>query len=166
LAAKVNEFKSKFLINKSIELMEAGTKQTKALTVVKLIQKAEWSELDILAKELGNFIKRGYGNSVNVKNIFAAKESELDEAIAALSREALRRVDLKELIEVSRNFKVDVKKHFKITEDYLKLYTKDQLTDLGIELKIDGPGVELKKGEIISHILNQKLKGKVPKIMI
>jgi len=166
LISKINEFKSKFLIDKSIELMVPGTREAKALTVVKLIQGAGWSELDIAAQRLGKLIKKDYGSEANVKNIFAASEKDLDKAIVVLSENALSKLDLKNLITTSREFKVDIKKHFQISEDYLKLYTKDQLGDLGVEFKLDGPGVELKKDEIIAHILNQKLTGRIPKILL
>ncbi len=176
LVAKVNEFKTDFLIGKSIEFMQPGTKQTKALTLIRLLQYANWSDIDAVSKELGNLVKREYGNEVNVKNIYAAKEKELDKAIALMSRSALRRVDLKELIVVSRNFNVDIKKHFAITKEFLELYTKAQLEDLIKEFKLyadaDDPKVKtissgnIKKGELIQHIMNQNLNRKVPKILI
>lgn len=166
LTSKVSEFKTTFLINKSMELMQPGTIQTKALNFIKLIQSANYNEIENVSKELGNLIKKGYGQEVNVKNIYEAKEKDLDKAIALISKSALRRVGLKELIEISRNFKVDVKKHFEITEDYLKMYTKDQLTDLIKELKLIELEVDVKKDVLINHILGQKLKGKIPKIML
>ena len=166
LTSKVSEFKTTFLINKSMELMQPGTIQTKALNFIKLIQSANYNEIENVSKELGNLIKKGYGQEVNVKNIYEAKEKDLDKAIALISRSALRRVDLKELIEISRNFKVDVKKHFEITEDYLKMYTKDQLTDLIKELKLIELEVDVKKDVLVNDILGQNLKGKIPKIML
>ena len=174
LLAKVNEFKTQFLIDKSIELMQPGTKQVKALALLRMVQNAGWEEFD--DKEMPGLVKDGRGSLSRVKNIFNAKESELDEAIKVFSKKALRGVDLKELITISRNFKVDIKKQFEITEDYLKLYTKSQLVDLIEEVKIyvdaDDPAVEsiasgnIKKDELIHHILTQKLKGKVPKILM
>ncbi len=174
LTGRVNEFKTTFLINKSIELMQPGTKQTKALSLLRLIQNAGWEEFE--DKELPKFVRDGRGNLSRIKNIFDAKESELDNAIRILSKKALRRVDLKELITISRNFNVDIKKHFKITKEYLEIYTKDQLIELIEEFKIyvdaEDPKVKtissgnIKKGELIQHILNQNLKGKVPKILL
>ncbi len=174
LTGRVNEFKTTFLIDKSIELMKPGTKQTKALSLLRLIQNAGWEEFE--DKEMPKFVKDGRGNLSRVKKIFEAKESELDDTIRILSKKALRRVDLKELTIISRNFKVDIKKHFKITKEYLELYTKDQLIELIEEFKLsvdaDDPKVKtissgnIKKGELIQHILNQNLKGKVPKILL
>ena len=102
----------------------------------------------------------------NIKEIYGFRELTIETAISYLSRKAFRLVDLKELIEISRNFKVDVKKHFEITEDYLKMYTKDQLKSLIKEFKLQDSEKDLKKGELIDHILKQKFKGKVPKIML
>lgn len=168
LSSKINEFKTKFLIDKTIEVMGPKSIQTKSLVLLRLIQNSNYSDIDYIAKELGNLVKRDLGGSPNVKNIFNADDEELDNAIALISQSALRRVDLKELILISRDFEVDVKKHFGITEDYLKLYTKVQLLDLIDELKIgtDQKYNDVKKDEIIEFILSRKLKGKVPKIMI
>ncbi len=158
LEIKVNEFKKNFLIKKSKELMVPGTKEAKALTLINLMKSADWYERDEFNKVFK--IK-------NIKEIYGFRELTIETAISYLSRKALRLVDLKELIEISRNFKVDVKKHFEITEDYLKMYTKDQLGNLMKELDLKDtlkPG--LKKDELIDHILKQNLKRKVPKIMI
>ncbi len=159
LLSRVNEFKQEFLIKKSIELMVPGTKEAKVLTLIKLIRDANYDALD---KGFNKII-----NNKDVKKLYKEKEETIDRAIAYLSRRAFRRVDLKELIIVSRNFKVNVKKHFEITKEYLEIYTKDQLGELLKELNLpdtEKPG--LKKGELIQHILNQNLKGKVPRIII
>ncbi len=165
LTSKVAEFKTAFLIKKSIELMEPGTQQVKALNVIKLIQSANWSDIDVISRDLGKLIQKGNG-AANVKEMYSVKEYELDKAIELISGTALRKVDLKELILISRNFGVKIKKHFKITEDYLKIYTKDQLGDLIQEFDLDKTETDLKKGELIEHILKQNLKGKIPKIML
>lgn len=156
LATKVNEFKKEFLIKKSVELMQPGTKEAKALTLINLMKSADWYERDEFNKVFK--IK-------SIKEIYGFRELTIETAISYLSRKAFRLVDMKELIEISRNFKVDVKKHFEITEDYLKMYTKDQLKSLIKEFKLQDSEKDLKKGELIDHILKQKLKGKVPKIM-
>ena len=170
LLSRVNEFKTDFLIKKSIELMKPGTKEAKVLTLIKLMRDANW---DDLTKEFNKIVG---GEERSIKKIYKLKEAEIDKAISYLSRRAFKRIDLKELIIVSRNFKVDVKKHFGITKEYLELYTKEQLWDLIEEFKFcvdaDDPKVKtittgnIKKGDLIQHILNQNLKGRVPKIMI
>ena len=73
---------------------------------------------------------------------------------------------MKDLIVASRNFDVDIKRHFEITEDYLKLYTKDQLNDLLGEFKINLPEEDFKKADLITFILSKDLKGKIPKILL
>ena len=168
LTEKVNEFKKTFLINKSIELMQPGTKQAKVLTLIKLMRSANWDEL-------GEFDKT-FRSLKDIKKVYQFPEKDIDNAISYLSRKAFRSVNLKELIEISRNFKVDIKKHFKITKEYLELYTKDQLVNLIEEFKLcvdsEDPKVKtissgnIKKGDLIQHILNQNLKGKVPKILV
>ena len=140
------------------------------MTLIKLIRSANWDELTT------EFNKIFDGERKGIEKVYKLKEKEIDEAISYLSRKAFKLIDLKALIEVSRNFKVDVKKHFVITKEYLELYTKDQLVDLITEFKIyvdaKDPKVKTiasrtaKKGELIQHILNQNLKGKVPKILI
>lgn len=161
LLSRVNEFKIEFLIKKSIELMQPGTKEAKVLTLIKLMRNANW---DDLTKEFNKLVG---GESRSIDKIYKLKEEEIDKAISYLSRRAFRQVDLKELIIISRNFKVDVKKHFVITKEFLEIYTKDQLLDLFKEfgLKLNS-SKEMKKGELISNILDNDLKGKVPKILI
>ena len=166
LKSRVNEFKNKFLVSKTIELMTPGTKETKALSLLKILQSSDWNERDVVSKELGNVIKKEYGASVNVKKIFEAKEDELDNALALMSRNALRKVDLKELVLISREFKVDIKKHFVITEEFLKMHTISQLDSLIVELGLNIPKEELKKVDLVKFILKQNLKGKVPKIVL
>ncbi len=76
---------------------------------------------------------------------------------------------MKELLEVSKNFGVNMKKHFVITEEFLKIHTKAQLMQMILELgftskegKIEA---DAKKEEIISFILDHDTKGKVPKTL-
>ena len=144
--------------------MQPGTKEVKSLGVLRLIQKADWHEFD--DKEMPKFTSSDYGNAAIIKKIFSSGHEELDKAIEILSKRALSNVGFKELIEISRSFKSNISKHFGITEDYLKLYTKDQLYELINELKLEDTEKEFKKTDLIQHILKQKLKGKVPKIML
>lgn len=178
LGNRVNEYKRNFLIDKSIELMQPGTKEAKALTLIQLVMSAGYSDIGNVSTELNKVIRVGnttYGDR-KVNKIYEASEKDLDKAISIVSKMALSRLDMKELITTSRSFKVDVKKHFVITREFLELYTKDQLVDLIEEFKLyvdaKDPKVKtisfekLKKSEIIQHILNQNLKGKIPKILI
>ncbi len=181
LGVKIHEFKRQFLINKTKSMMKPESKETKSLALLQMIKRLDWNEIENVKIDLQRIIpsifkKSDYGNSINVKEIFNANSIKLDAAIRILSQLVLPKVDMKELIEISRNFKVDIKKHFEITEDFLKLHTKDQLIELIEEFKLyvsaDDPKVKevatgnIKKGELISHILNQNLKGRIPKVMI
>jgi len=164
LLAKVSEFKTEFLMEKTKVIMEPSKFNTKQLAVIRMMQSAGYSALDSSAGKFKDILDI-YG-SINVEKLLKASDELLDIAIYELSKHALHKLTAKELVLVSRNFGVDVKKDFKITEDYLKLYTKDQLKALGRELKLEGPETELKKDELISHILKQDLKGLVPKILL
>jgi ParB/RepB/Spo0J family partition protein len=162
LMSKVSDYKKDFLERKTIELMSPGTKQTKALAVIFMIQKSNWNEIDMISKGLGNMIRSGYGNS-NVPKICGAKEKDLEKAIALLSKRALNSLDMKELIEVSRSFGVDINKHFTIDEEFLKLHTKAQLQDLIKEFKLEEQDLSAKKEELIKFILSSNTKGKIPR---
>jgi hypothetical protein len=74
---------------------------------------------------------------------------------------------MKDLLIATSMNGVDLKNQFEITEEFLNLYTKDQLFDLMNELKITGG---LEKGEtkesLIKFIMTKDLKGKIPKILI
>ncbi len=169
LSSRIHEFKRSFFINKSIELMQPGTKQTKALNVFRLLKSSSYSDIGYKTlEEINKIVKiigRGYGQEIFVKNIFEATEDQLDNVIKIISSKALRSTNMKELIEISGKFKVNLKKHFVITKEYLVLYTKDQLYKLIKEFKLEQPDKDLKKGELIEHILKQKLKDKIPKVM-
>ncbi len=165
LLTKVSEFKTQFLIEQTKVKVQPGTIEAKALGVLRIIQQADFAEKDRAVEEIGKLMEDSCGPYANVKNIFEAEESVLDNVVAALSKNALRRVDLKNLVLISRNFGVDIKTDFAITEDYLKMYTKDQLNDLIKEFKLEEAG-NVKKAELIEHILQQNLKGKVPQIML
>jgi len=170
----IQEFKKRFLIEKSIELMIPGTKESKVLTLVQLINKANYTELELLKKELtglipGIFKDGDYNSAQNIKKIFDAKEKDIDKAISIMSKFALWRVDLKALMELSEHFGVDMKKHFLITEEFLKLNTTDQLQgmikEFGLEQKEVKSKNDWKKGELIQTILDNDTKGKVPKTL-
>jgi ParB/RepB/Spo0J family partition protein len=165
LSAKVNVYKTQFLIEKTLGELKSRTIQAKALQTLRMIQEIGSVEMEDIAA-LENMTKKGEYSmcEIDLKKIFNAKEDELEDAMTAMSAYALDRLALKELIEVSRNFGVDVKTHFQIDKEYLELHTKDQLNALIVELKLQ-PAEETKRDEIIQHILNQDLKGKIPNII-
>ncbi|MHA1737882.1 MAG: ParB/RepB/Spo0J family partition protein [Candidatus Heimdallarchaeota archaeon] len=163
LLVKVNEFKNKFLIDETKKVVNPNNSKTKALSVIRLINESNYSERHDLGEEQQKFI--GDFGMADVKQILAATESELDKVISEISKNALKKLGLKDLVKVSRSFCIDVKTHFEITEEYLTMYTRDQLKALIEELKLKPVETELKKGELIEHILSQELKGKVPKLI-
>lgn len=164
LQTKVNNFKENLLINKSEELMKPGTIQTKALGLICMLQRADYSEKENL-KGYRHFFGEEYVSEINVKAIFKASEEDLDKAIAMLSVNSLRRMSMKELIESSKNFGVDINKHFELSNDFLQLHTKDQLINLIKELGSQLDKGIVKKQEIIEFILSKNLKGEIPKII-
>ena len=164
LLTKVTDFKTQFLINETKENVASGTQGALALGVLRMMQQADWNQREDLAKFAGNLMDNN--QDANVENLFKATAPQLENIIARLAKHALRRVSLKELIIVSKNFGVSAEKDFLITEDYLKMYTKDQLDELIVELTLEPYDGSLKKAQIIEHILNQNLAGMVPKVML
>lgn len=72
-----------------------------------------------------------------------------------------------ELEVIGKEHCLDWSKAWKIDQDYLELHSKDQLMDLCKELKISlGPLAEgMKKDELVTTILKEKLAGKTPEAM-
>lgn len=167
----LQEFKTNFLIEKSKELMEPGSKNAKVLAIVQILSRLNYNEMDLVKKDLNTVIP-GYGDYAvpKVSKILEAREPALDKALMILSSSAYRRLGAKGLIEFTENVGVDLKKHFVITEDFLKIHTKDQLLqmikDLGIKTAQEYDDV--KKDDLIKYILDKKeqTKGKVPKTLI
>jgi ParB family chromosome partitioning protein len=143
LESKVEDFKTAWLIRKCQETIKPGTKEAKALALL---------EMD---------------SSNDVKKTFELSEKEIDKKIATQAISALMGMGMKDLLIATSMNGVDIKTQFQITEEFLNLYTKDQLFNLMEELKITGG---LEKGEtkesLIKFILTNNLKGKVPKILI
>ncbi len=74
----LNEFKVKFLIEKSTELMKPGTKEAKVLTLIRLYQAANWNIVDDAKKQFNALIpglmSGDYGNQLKISKIYKAKE--------------------------------------------------------------------------------------------
>lgn len=183
LTRKVGDFKRNFLIAKTGDLMQPGTKETKAMNLYVLFQEGNnWNDRDkrdateqiLLDAKLTT--KRDYGYSdVRFGKILALDESEIDRLICRMS--ALWAKDLgSELDKGAMTFGVNIKKHFMITEDYLKLHTKDQLIalakEIGLDKHLEKEGNEnwekAKLSELKEFFLGSgfDLKGKVPKSIL
>lgn len=163
LLSKVTEFKKEFLKTKTKDIMLPSEFNTKQLTVIRMMQNAGYYALDSQKEKFEGIIDM-HGH-IDIEKLLNATDEMLDIAMCELSKYALDQMGVKELILVSRNFDVNVEKDFVITEDYLKLYTKDQLSALMEELEINEV-YNLKKQELITYILEQNLNGKVPKVML
>ena len=144
LETRIEQFKSMFLIGKCKETIVPWSKEAKALAMIEM------------------------NPGIEVKKAFSMTEKEIDKKIAESSLHALMGMGLKNLIIATENNGVDIKKHFVITEEFLKIHTKDQLLSLMKELKIKSDVVDestLKKEDLIRNILDDDIKGKIPKSM-
>jgi hypothetical protein len=155
LGTKVADYRRRFLIAKSKELLSNHSVQAKRLALIKMM--------------LDNPLERT--NAPKIEAVLKmTDDNKLNFEIAEYSKMALNMMDEKELLLVSRDIGVDISKQFKITEEYLEMYTKEQLMQLIDELKLSsGKLMEFdsdKKPDIIKGILKQDLKGKVPKVFI
>lgn len=155
LGTKVADYRRRFLIAKSKELLSNDSVQAKRLALIKMM--------------LDNPAERT--NAPKIEAVLKMTDDrKLNFEIAEYSKTALNMMDEKDLLLVSRDIGVDISKHFKITEDYLELYTKDQLMELVDELKLAADKLvqfkSSKKEDFISWIMEQDLKGKVPKVFI
>ena len=145
LGNRIEDYKRDFLIDKSKELIKPGTVQVKVLAI----------------REMGMF-------NMNVETLLKTEGKELDKVIKEVAGHNLYSMDQKDLIKFSKSVGVDMKKHFKITEEFLQLHTKDQLIALGKEFKIkvmdevDG----YKKKELIKTILELVEDTDVPRSVL
>lgn len=142
LENRVQIYKTGILTEALNKLVKPGTIQAKILTL--------WS-LD---------------KSASIKKLAVLKEVEIDKKILELvtdrSLPDMQYDDRRDAVELLTKF--DFSKDWKIDEEFLELHTKDQLAALAKELKIEEVGTG-SKSDIISEMLLEELKGKVPKIM-
>lgn len=143
LEKKIEEFKTKWLMNKCAETIKPGTKEAKVLAML---------EMD---------------GSIEVSKAFKMEEKDIDKHIAESGLKALYGMGMKDLIIATGFNGVDIKKQFIITEEFLNMHTKDQLQQLIKELgiKTDQEFNDVKKEELINFILDSNTKGKIPKIL-
>lgn len=166
LLAKAQDHKEQFLRRKIKESLRPGTYEAKALCVLKLIQEADSYEVDAVSHKYEKFSYKGCGDDEKIiKNIFSSDGEELDHVIEMLSRSAVNLLSARELSKLAEYFDVSMQEHFRLNEDYLKLYTKDQLMQLINELELEKPETDLKKKDLMMFILEQDTTGKIPKII-
>lgn len=169
--------KTEFLIGKSIEMIKPSTKQTKAFTLHALIEKygsyGNNETVGQILKEIG--VADHYGTEIFDK-IMKLDEAKIDELITRIITLHLSEIPLYELCSTAESFGVDMKKHFVITEEYLKPYSKAQIIELAKEIglhnhlvnKGKADWVDGKKPELIDCFFKEgfDLKEKVPKILL
>jgi len=167
LKNKIEEFKRWFLIRKNKEKQVPDSKISKALTAFFMIEEAGWSRSKNILKDI-EFKSDGYGidSEKLLRKVLGLDERFLDEVINKQNQIRIRNLGLYDntLLILSKATKIDMKKEFQVNESYLNLYTIAQLPKIAKELGVKvSPG---KKTEMIKEILDQDLKGKVPKAMM
>jgi hypothetical protein len=143
LGSKIQEFKTKWLMNMCEKTIKPGTKESKVLSMLRMDM------------------------SIDVSKAFKMDEKEIDKRIAECGLRALYGMGMKDLILATGYNGVDIKKQFVITEEFLNLHTKDQLIQLIKELglKTEQEFNDVKKDDLVSFILDGNTKGKIPKIL-
>ena len=161
LKDKINGFKRDVLIDKTRVLLKPGNKVL-ALALRDLILRNYCNEFqDESLKAIGlKENEKGY-----TKNILNLSKEKIDVGMVAISKIAVSNIsDLKDLEVAAMDFGFDWKSYFVMTEEYLKLYTKDSMIKLAKELKIEVSECKKNKDFRDTIIKNWK-KGQVPKIL-
>lgn len=182
LRNKVQDFKREFLIAKTQELMQPGTKETKAIALFALLNEGiSWNDRNRrdATEQLLKTEKIGKSSFGGIDPVFSKilelEEKEIDRLTNHASSLWVKNLS-DDLSKAATEVGVDLTEHFAITEDYLKLHRKDQLITLAKEIKLDKHlkknGIQkwekAKRTELVSYFLNNgfELKGVVPKLMI
>ena len=181
LKSRVYQFKRNFLIEKSKKLIGDGMKESKAMVLYSLMTEAcDWNDREkrdsvqalMVSSETG---VESYGGMVpSFTKILALDQEGIEQLIIEVSSLWVKNLGA-EIERASIVFGVDLKKHFLIDEDFLKLHTKDQLISLSKEIglgkHLDKNGIyrwdKSKRSEMIDLFLNSgfDLKNKIPRIM-
>lgn len=179
LKNKVAEFKRNFLIENTQSRVRPGTKETKAMILYSLLTEGQdWNDgnkRDFTDELIEKEKLEGEDSYCGYSQILALDEKDIDRITAIITTQWVKHLH-DELGYASETFGVNVQEHFIITEDYLKLHTKDQLIDLAKEIKLHkhlkDKGTEnwekAKRDALINYFLNTgfELKGVVPKLMM
>ena len=167
LSEKVNAFRDELLMTTGGSLAEAGSNQMKALVVWHFLENNRMSEEgeEKIAKLLG--IKDGEVLPVNGEDLFKVNSKTLDKCIAVYAGDIFREIgcsDEDTLKLAAKEVGFVMEDYFVMTEEFLQLYTKEQMIKLAKELKID-LGDAQKNPEIRAAIIKGWQKGQVPKIL-
>lgn len=166
LAEKIDKFRSDLLQEKGTELTKVDSKELKAMMVWHFIQgtyEYEFDEvkaiLDLEADEV----------MTDPERLFKLKEEVLDKALHAAATGLFNEIALNdtELLQVAaKAVGFSYKEQFQMSQEYLDLYTKEELAALMKELKIENTlKATAKRNEYIDLILTNWKKGQVPKIL-
>ncbi len=181
LRNKVQDFKRGFLIAKTQELMQPSTKETKAIALFALLNEGiSWNDRNRrdVTEQLLKTEKIGKSSFGGIDPVFSKilslEEVDIDRLISQTSSLWLKNLS-NDLPKAATEVGVNLTEHFAITEDYLKLHTKDQLISLAKEIKLDkhleaggnGKWEKGKRTELVGYFLNNgfDLNGVVPKLM-
>ena len=173
LIQRVNEFKRDFQIKKCSELIESGSTYSKVMALYTMIANANYNNLfareriKSILKGLGIYKSDSYGYKPDIRigKVMELTESEIEVGIHQFAIENLNDVyNNKDLNTICDAAGIDLKKHFVITDEFLKLFQKDQLITLSKELGIKIEGLT-KNPEIRDAIIKNWKKGQVPKIL-
>ncbi len=148
-------------------LAKNGMKQVKVLCLYQLLKNYRAS-IEKQFKNIFGYCFSPYSDKF-MKIFYGEDEAKLDQMYVEISKVAMYDLDFSETEKSSKAFGLDWEKHFSMNEEFLKLYTKEQLVNLGDEL---GVKIEptLKLVEMKNCFMEQKnleaIKGKVPKVLI
>lgn len=161
LIHRVQEYKTKFLEDKIAEKLNPGIMKT-------LLVVADYHLLKTTS--LGHEGLKRYGITLGpcgpvnlLSKLLTMDNNDLIGLMHAINCQNVVRFDGGELEELSRFLKLDLKKEFRITEDFLQLHTIYQLKALAKELGGDVSKVSGKKA-IVKAIMSGKTAGRVPKV--
>jgi ParB family transcriptional regulator, chromosome partitioning protein len=159
LKRRVCEFERDFLIDNSRNLLEPGF-ITKALVLWQLMSNNYSNEFTEKALAFTGIS----GNDNRMDNILKLPEEKLDKALSIMAKITLAKLELPDLSCASHKIGVKYDKHFVMSEEYLKPYTKDALRKLGKELKISLDGIE-KASNMKNIVVKNWETGQVPKAL-
>lgn len=170
LKNRMEEFKKKFKVAKTEELMSPATKLAKAMNLYALMSNAPFRGecrplSEVLLKEMG-FTKSKYDYKpvVSLTKILKLDEKSIISFIDKAAKLWIHDIWGDDLDAAAKEAGVDVKKHFKLSEEYLDLYSKDQLVKLAKEFNVNlEPG---SKTDLIAQLLVNQLKDKIPAEML
>jgi len=134
LETRVTEYKKKFLISKSSELMRDMEVQRKALALYALVAKETGIENNIMSAlgfEGNDFYRM---KESMLEKFLSYSPQKLDELIITVSAITIKELDDKDLKMLADSVGVDLSKHFTIDKEFIELHTKDQMIELAEEI--------------------------------